>query len=373
MSNRIPGLDLLRSMAIGLVMVQHQALFFIVTQQTWIPRWLTTGPFGVDLFFVLSGFLIGGILLDIGDRLQGPRVVSGFWFSRWLRTLPNYYLFLGVNIAIWFGLGIPPTPWRTILWYPFFFQNIVHHIDRFYVESWSLCVEEWFYLFFPLMLCVGMNLGVRFNRVYMAAVAVLIFVPIILRTTMPAPHDWGLDVNMVVFHKFDALGLGVATVYAVRAWPSLWRRLATPAAAGGLALVAECYVYSCRSNLTASFFARSLYPTIESFGWALLLPWAAQCGTLGGGWFERSTAAVARWSYSLYLTNFVISVLLTDFLQPRIQGIAAGVIVCEVLFLSISLSMSAALYRWVELPFLRMRLRIPICVEARPARARQLA
>ena len=102
-SERIFGLDLLRSLAIIIVVVSHTA-FILQDSFPGFPYIPT--PDGVDLFFVLSGFLIGKILIEQAENLNGFSLKSIFHFlkRRWFKTLPNYYLFLFVNILlVYFG------------------------------------------------------------------------------------------------------------------------------------------------------------------------------------------------------------------------------------------------------------------------------
>jgi peptidoglycan/LPS O-acetylase OafA/YrhL len=92
-AKRIFGLDLLRSIAIILVLLTH-TVSFIDPQNHYYQVPVYTGYFGVEFFFVLSGFLIGTILLKIQHQEAQIdfKSIKIFWIRRWFRTLPNYYL-----------------------------------------------------------------------------------------------------------------------------------------------------------------------------------------------------------------------------------------------------------------------------------------
>jgi len=141
-SQRIAGLDLLRALAIVLVLVAH----YPKTGVGLVTRVLNFGWSGVDLFFVLSGYLIAGQLFA-AQASGKPISLAGFYSRRWLRTLPNYYVVLAVYgfVAALIG-GATPTPvWK----YLSFTQNV--GIPGAFTPSWSLCVEEQFYLLFPII------------------------------------------------------------------------------------------------------------------------------------------------------------------------------------------------------------------------------
>jgi peptidoglycan/LPS O-acetylase OafA/YrhL len=146
--NRVFGLDILRATAIVLVLAAH----------TWPTKAYQQWPhafavLGVELFFVLSGFLIGGILIRLAEegRLRTLRDVWGFWRRRWFRTLPNYYLFLGLHL-VWrtWVLGFPDqvaTNWE----YLFFVQNLRIRRPSFFprrgawrLKNGSTCYSRWF-------------------------------------------------------------------------------------------------------------------------------------------------------------------------------------------------------------------------------------
>ena len=145
---RQPGLDLLRALAIIVVVIYHAGIMGFPLPNR-VHRW---GWIGVDLFFVLSGYLIGGQLLAElarNNRLNLPQ----FYTRRALRILPAYFVIL----AIYFLLPL----WREYpdmaqpLWkFLFSIQNIALHGGTSFSHAWSLAVEDQFYLALPFLLLV---------------------------------------------------------------------------------------------------------------------------------------------------------------------------------------------------------------------------
>jgi peptidoglycan/LPS O-acetylase OafA/YrhL len=159
---RIPELDGLRGLAILLVVICH---YIGDAEHAKLGYWphhflsaLSVGWSGVDLFFVLSGFLIGGILLDSRDS---PRYFRTFYLRRMYRILPIYYLWVALYAAtIAAGLALAPgklpvsgRDLGVVPVYLLFLQNIIYSPSPFQwnwlVVTWSLAVEEQFYLFAP--------------------------------------------------------------------------------------------------------------------------------------------------------------------------------------------------------------------------------
>jgi peptidoglycan/LPS O-acetylase OafA/YrhL len=134
--NRVFGLDLMRALAIIFVVMGHGSMLEKAnTNFPWIPL-----IDGVELFFVLSGFLIGGILLKIFQSKDsfGLKTIGNFWVRRWFRTLPNYYLILIINIIVVY-FGILKQDYSAINWKFFLFlQNFSGSFTGFFWESWSL-------------------------------------------------------------------------------------------------------------------------------------------------------------------------------------------------------------------------------------------
>lgn len=146
-SQRLPGLDLVRALAIAWVMLYHASILWHVPGDSWIVRF---GWMGVDLFFVLSGFLIAGQLLRPWARGAAPNYPR-FITRRLLRTIPAYLVVLALYFRVpWLrdGLEIQPL-WQFLT----FTQNLFLDATprKVFSHVWSLCVEEQFYLVFPLV------------------------------------------------------------------------------------------------------------------------------------------------------------------------------------------------------------------------------
>lgn len=192
------GLDIMRAVSILLVLLQHIGFY--------IPGLapLRLGGIGVEVFFVLSGFLIGGILFKEIDKGQNLFLtLKSFWIRRWFRILPLYYAVLLFKfILIDHSIGL------NILYYVFFLQNNFYGI-QFLDVSWSLVIEEWFYLFSPIYLFFVVKFF-KSQVKTIAAIITFIFIILVLRTfyvvATNAPY---VGVNGNFPFRFDSLFVGV--------------------------------------------------------------------------------------------------------------------------------------------------------------------
>jgi peptidoglycan/LPS O-acetylase OafA/YrhL len=166
LGSRIEGLDVLRGLAVGLVMLHH----------SWIGVFGSGGIIGVLIFFTLSGYLITGLLM--GDLRRGGRVRYGrFYRNRALRLLPALYVLL-VGLAV-VTLTIDPRGERHallggILVAVFYVANLPLGVDYFtIVHLWTLSTEEQFYLVWPAVLAVGVRFRILRWVVVFAGLAIL--------------------------------------------------------------------------------------------------------------------------------------------------------------------------------------------------------
>jgi len=222
---RQPGLDLLRALAIIVVVIYHAALFGFklpgrVDRFGWI---------GVDLFFVLSGYLIGGQLLAPLARDQ--RVNLGRFFARRaLRIMPAYFAVLVIYFLLpsWREYPEMSQPlWKFLL----SIQNVALHGGTAFSHAWSLAVEDQFYLCLPFILL----LANRWPRAALLIPCVIVFGGILLRTFLawqnPAA-DFGVSfrgfqawIYYPTWTRLDPLVFGVALAAIEKFRSAWWQRL----------------------------------------------------------------------------------------------------------------------------------------------------
>jgi peptidoglycan/LPS O-acetylase OafA/YrhL len=227
---RIPQLDGLRGLAVLMVVVYHYGLSVSLPPGFFsrLQGWLLLGAYGVDLFFVLSGFLIGGILLDCK---ASPRYFRTFYLRRFHRIFPLYYLWLGLYmiLALTVFQYLPQSiragwsGWRPAVVYGFFAQNLVSKnlqgVSAAWLGPlWSLAVEEQFYLLIPL--------AVRFlsrRRLVQLLLAALAISPLLRLAFLIRTHGAQYTATPL---RADALAMGVLLALALRqpGWPDRIRQ-----------------------------------------------------------------------------------------------------------------------------------------------------
>jgi peptidoglycan/LPS O-acetylase OafA/YrhL len=354
-SKRIPALDTLRSLAILLVMPFHlgdhvpQALQPI-TQRGWI---------GVDLFFVLSGYLIGKQLL------KAPPSLLAFYRNRAYRILPAYFAVLALYFLI--------PQWREAPGLPHLWQfltftlnlNIDYAHTSAFSHAWSLCVEEHFYLILPI-LAIALLKRPSIRRT--AFVAGIVFAIGLIARTFAVHHmrlnpdNLGLysleHIYYPTWTHLDGLLFGVllaaTQLYRPLWWQSLLERthILLLASIATLALALYLLVGRFDSAYGLAAAGNIIGYTLLALGFALLL-----VSSLGPRSILRhripGAATLAALSYSLYLSHkgsfhLIHHILLPDFTDAHPYA-------SQPLYFATALVIAAALYLTIEHPFLKLR------------------
>ena len=187
------GLDLCRTCAILMVLLSHFRAFFSPYYK--LDFLGINGYLGVELFFVLSGFLIGNIIIN--DLIENNSSLKRFYYRRWFRTLPLYY------VMVLLLSRIREFNFQSL----FFIQNFNERWLEFFPVSWSLCVEEWFYLIIPLFF----KKIVKNKKSFFVFCGSIILVSLILRIIYFFKYSlsWDFGTRKVIFFRMDALVIGV--------------------------------------------------------------------------------------------------------------------------------------------------------------------
>jgi peptidoglycan/LPS O-acetylase OafA/YrhL len=365
---RAVGPDFLRACAILLVLLQHLPK---AAAAEWLILIKPYGWLGVDVFFVLSGYLIGGQLMRPIARGETPDL-RRFWASRAFRILPAYLVILALyNLLPGFtdGEGIQPL-WRFLT----FTMNLGLDYTRTgnFSSAWSLCVEEWFYLTLPLLV-----LALRLPIIRTGALrgagpwpGVVLAVALVLGgmglrywlwrdlSTIANPPD-GLYQRVVYYPtwcRLDGLLMGVALAALRTFRPALWARLcpAWLAAPAAVAIwVVAIWLIGDNGLILTLTGATVVYP-LYALGCALMLsalldiePWLA-------GQRPRGLAALAALAYSLYLVHKPVYHAMHDWLGGEILRGWTGL----ALYLLPVFAAAIVLHLLVERPFLRLRDRV---------------
>jgi peptidoglycan/LPS O-acetylase OafA/YrhL len=202
---RNPTLDILRAIAVVLVLISHYTVILPHSSAM-----LETGGVGVDLFFVLSGFLISGLLFGEFKK-TGKIDLKRFWIRRGFKIYPPFYALIGITAVIaWVRTRTLPS---QLLWEATFLQN---YGRPFWPHTWSLAVEEHFYLFLPLVLVLLSRIGAKKQNPFRAIPTISICIcALCLCLRMLAfrhAHDWS-KVAFPTHLRLDALFAGVTLGY----------------------------------------------------------------------------------------------------------------------------------------------------------------
>jgi peptidoglycan/LPS O-acetylase OafA/YrhL len=305
---RLPGLDFLRACAIGLVVIWHfpaSSLPFHWRPATWA---------GVDLFFVLSGYLIGAQLLKPYARAARPSF-GQFFIRRMLRVVPAYLAVLALYwlVPVFRGRAHLPPWWRLLT----FTMNLGRDAGKTgaFSHAWSLCVEEHFYLILPIVVWWLMRRP-SFRRAVALAAGIIVG-GMLLRAWIWCRYLHGFVagpgeslsyrfleyIYYPTYNRLDGLTVGVALA-AIRLFRPLWWERAMTAGnrllLAGLVMLAGAF-WICPGMFTFTTAVLG-YPLLAlGFGLVLVASLSPQCFLARRRFFGATL--VATLSYTLYLTH----------------------------------------------------------------------
>lgn len=381
---RLGGLDGLRAIAVGLVLTYH--LF---------PAALPGGFLGVDIFFVISGFLISTLLISEHES-TGKIALASFWRRRARRLLPALALVLLVctSAAVFAGKELLVNIAAQLAGASFFVANWVYvalGTDYFaqdnaelFRNTWSLAIEEQFYVFLPLVLIFALRMRSRATRVMfftlLGLVSALLMGTLALQGVASTRVYFGTDthifglllgVALACALRTPSLGAASSAYGAVSELPATQPRLKTGQqlallGAGALALgVLGWLAATLREGSQESFLGGFQMAT----GAALVLVWAA---TRQGAWLGSALdIAPLRWigerSYGIYLWHWPLLLIVAAFAEQN--GADSWWLVPGITLL-LTIALAALSFHFIEQPVRRIGLRRSLARLLRPIRVR---
>ena len=357
-NHRLPGLDTLRAVAIAVVMVFHLQgllpdLFDPIGRFGWM---------GVDLFFVLSGYLIGSQLLKPVRDGRGVFLLE-FYRNRAYRILPVYLVVLALYVfwPLWREApGMSPL-WQFLTFTENFF--IDYSVNHAFSHAWSLCVEEHFYLLLPVIVLVMSRRAKAWKTIallaFLVALGIAIRSYVYFHVLLPLGPDRDAfspryieRIYYPTYTRLDGLLAGVALalmrIFRPGRWSAILRR-SNGLLAGGVALMAlTLWLFADRVSTLGNIVG---YPVMAvALGLLVMAAADREC------WFGRlrvpGAKQVATLAFSLYLTHKEVAHLDERWL-PKIMDARDWKTV--LVLIVTCLAVAALFYFAIERPFLALR------------------
>ncbi|MEO7532354.1 MAG: acyltransferase [Ferruginibacter sp.] len=349
---RIFGLDMLRAAAILIVLLVHSE--FIIKQN--FPKYYHFKYVdGVDLFFVLSGFLIGSILIKSFEINGLTRYsILNFWKRRWFRTLPNYFLVLILSLVfIYLTTG---NSGDYSAKYLLFSQNIFNSHPDFFPIAWSLAVEEWFYLLFPVSVAILRRLlpAWSIKRIIFLSILIFLLAPLLYRLKKglffsreaPEYELWDSLFRKTVVTRLDTIVFGVLGAYFNYYYSALFNRYKVVKFLLGIGII-----YISKPLFMAGLPGYTIFFDVVALGILLLIPLLNSLHT-APKFISVPITYISIISYSIYLIHYPLILYPIINLKPYSNMLT---VVYAVLYFSLTIMLSVVLYKYFENPVMRLR------------------
>jgi peptidoglycan/LPS O-acetylase OafA/YrhL len=359
---RVYGLDILRALAILFVVVEHGS-YLLPSQLHFLHKIFVFD--GVSIFFVLSGFLIGAILIKLLDHNQLTiALLVDFWIRRWFRTLPNYFLILFFLLVFSFIFNDGVTIW-SVKRYFIFSQNLFYEHPNFFPEAWSLSVEEWFYLIIPVCVFSLIYLFKIKSKQAILIVAISILIIVLFfrmfkysNVEITSEQQWDMLFRKQVITRLDSLMYGVICAYIQYYSPINWlKNKKTLLFLGILIFVVTKILMLTEIVSETGFYNSVLSFSITSIATILLLPYLSDLKS-GTGKIHSAITMISLISYSMYLLNFSVvqlNIVSKIHWTVLIDNVYLIVFMKYGMYWSLTIIGSILIYKYYEIPTTKLR------------------
>lgn len=361
-TTRLNGLDNLRALAIISVLLYHYSV--VVSHSDTFGAISRIGWAGVDLFFVLSGYLISNQLLYASAREQQFSLTL-FYLRRLLRTLPNYYFVLALYLLFPLTLGGKAT---ASLWHFLTFtQNFNLHYGETFSQSWSLCIGEHFYLIYPLIVLLALNarkaIAIGWIILITAVIAGICargYIWLSHGGAAMSTRDFSEHIYYSTFTRLDEFLPGVIIAMFKNLNGKIFGKLVRQSylmliigllGTGSMLFLFDNFGFV--EGYGYSFVMTTFGYTLLAMSLGALVMSALNPQSLINRVKIPGAATLALWSYAIYLIHKPVYKILADTLHNF--NIDTNSTLSVVVAILISVISGMLMYKWIEAPVIKLR------------------
>jgi peptidoglycan/LPS O-acetylase OafA/YrhL len=338
---RLNSLDLLRGLAAFAVMIPHFLMYSSAGDGGLTAEIISACA--VEVFFVLSGFVLGPQVLLCMER-GDLRTYKIFLIRRWMRTVPPYLIAL-VCVAIVFRQFGSADFFKYGLYVGNLFDQ--HLNNDFFPVAWSLAVEEWYYVVFPLALIITAPFLRRTGKQAIIVGIGFVVAIALIRLLFASDEGWGEHTRRIVIFRIDSIAYG----FLLYLWVSKAHSLRDKLPQIGIAfLVSTALIYTINLGAVqdANRIYRDVHPFVSAaFGCSAILLFIALEERLS--FTERLASYMGRISYPVYLLHLPAIYILTALLQSQALWVQF------ITYVISAVAIATAFNWWIERPILAAR------------------
>lgn len=355
------GFDIIRAFSVILVMNMHFLELF--SKSIGLNFFMIPLPDPVDMFFVCSGFLIGYQHLKDVHKLDKvtPKYTARFLVMRWVRTLPSYYIMLTFLVLLVTAFTHKlDLPIRNYL----FVQNLYEQRSKFFRETWTISIEEWFYFTFPILFYIITSL-LKINKkksfLYILIFYIIIcnFLKIYYYKHVFHSHDFGQWINFreLIVLRIDTIAIGLLGAYVCYFYEDFWERNKYKFLPFGLFIYFGSiffywsWVNFMMDNEFATFYHFTFYYLVSPVSIVLCLPYLKTI-KFKNNFVNHFVLYTSLISYSLFLFHESFLLIIFYFV---VYKIIKNALIVYILWIITTFVLSNWFFNKIELPIMNKR------------------
>lgn len=359
MIDRSYGLDLVRALCIWMVMAAHVAYWFYPAANGFYAVYITPLMLGVEPFFVLGGYLAAYSFKKFANSRDSYFALSDafdYLKRRWLRTLPNYFLFLAIYTL---AFSLIKSDFEFSWSYLIFTQNFYWLAPNFFSVSWSLATQEWFYFMLPAFMLLSALLLRRwfgFNNMLASSIVMILiaFVARYIYIESVSIINLEGDLRRIALLRIDSVAIGVLIGWFYLNYRDLYIQKSNfIALVSVLSVVALAYLRR-QDWFSGCWIVQMCYYPFFSLALGLLIPAFHSISISSLGWWRKLIVNTSKWSYSIYLSHVLFLdtiVVICEKVKLPLMGAAITPFFVVVWVVVVYIA-AALLYKYFERPFM---------------------